>query len=401
MSARENAGNVLKEIGGNLPLDRLKDEAKNAVGAAGEKALSTAGDKVKQATGSLNEITEGGGVVGRAAKEGAQTAAKGESPVKGAIAGGAKGVKDKVMSVFTGGGSDPSRSVNIIESVEVGVPIDVAYNQWTQFHEQSDYMRKVKNVDTPEDTEVKYTAKILWSTRTWTATVIEQIPDTHIVWRSEGEKGHVDGTVSFHELAPRLTKVIVVLEYYPQGLFEKTGNIWRAQGRRARSDLRHFARHVQTRSILEPEDLEGWRGEIRDEEVVRTHDEVVEEEEQQAQEARDEESEGGEETSAEGEAPEEGEEYPEDEYAEEDYPEDEDAEEGSEEDPEAESEEEAPEDEYVEEEPADEEYAEEEYDEEPAEEEPADEEEYVEEEPAEDDVPEEELDDEELAEEER
>ncbi len=371
MSAREGAGKALKEIGGELPLDRLKDEARNAFGALGDKAISTAGEKVKDATGALNGITDNGGVVGKATKEGAKAAAQDENPLKGAVAGGAKGVKDKIVSTFTGGGKDPSHSVNIIESVEVGVPLSVAYNQWTQFHEQSDYMRKVENVDTPEDNQVKYTAKIFMSSRTWTATVIEQIPDQHIVWRSEGEKGHVDGTISFHELAPRLTKVIVVLEYYPKGFFEKTGNIWRAQGRRARSDLRHYARHVQTRTILEPDEAEGWRGEIRDEEVVRTHDEVVEEEQQQA-EAN------------------ETEEYPEDEYAEdeeysdeepedEEYVEDEEADEASEEDPEGED---------VEEEPVDEEYVE---DEDVPEEEPAEDEEYVEE-----DVPEDELDDEEV-----
>lgn len=361
MSARDNAGTVLKEIGSSLPLDRLKDEAKNALDAAGDKAVSTASDKVKDVTGSLNGIADGGGVVGKAAKGGAAAADQGDSPVKGALAGGMKGVKDKVVSTFTGGGNDPSHSVNIIESVEVGVPVDVAYNQWTQFHEQSDYMRKVENVDTPEDTEVEYTAKILWSTRTWTATVIEQIPDTHIVWRSEGEKGHVDGTVSFHELAPRLTKVIVVLEYYPKGFFEKTGNIWRAQGRRARSDLRHFARHVMTRSILEQDDLEGWRGEIRDEEVQRTPEEVAEDEAQ--------ETEGGEAPTDEAPADEES---PDEEYS--DEPEGEPVEE-----PEGE-----PEDEYGEEDP-DEEYAEEpedeplDEDEEYAEEEPAEDEEYVEE----------------------
>ncbi len=370
MSARDNAGTVLKEIGSSLPLDRLKDEAKNALDAAGDKAVSTASDKVKDVTGSLNGITDGGGVVGKAAKDGAAAAAQGDSPVKGALAGGMKGVKDKVVSTFTGGGNDPSHSVNIIESVEVGVPVDVAYNQWTQFHEQSDYMRKVENVDAPEDTEIEYTAKILWSTRTWTATVIEQIPDTHIVWRSEGEKGHVDGTVSFHELAPRLTKVIVVLEYYPGGFFEKTGNIWRAQGRRARSDLRHFARHVMTRSILEPDELEGWRGEIRDEEVERTHEDVVEEEQEQQEEPEE-----GEESAESEEAP-----------AEDESPEEQDAEA-----------EEAPEEEYAD----DEEYAEDEEpeeDEEAPEEEYAEDEEYEDEEPAED-VPEEELDDEELTEE--
>lgn len=323
MSARDNAGSVLKEIGSDLPFDRLKDEARNVVEAAGDKAISTAGDKVKDATGSLTGIADGGGVIGKAGKEGAKAAAEGESPVKGAVAGGLEGVKDKVASVFTGGGADPSRSVNIIESVEVGVPIHVAYNQWTQFHEQADYMRKVEGVDAPEDNEIEYTAKILWSTRTWTATVIEQLPDTHIIWRSEGKKGHVDGTVSFHELAPRLTKVIVVLEYYPDGFFEKTGNIWRAQGRRARSDLRHFARHVMTRSILEPEELEGWRGEIRDEEVQTTHEEAVEAEQEQDEAPPDED-------------------VPEDEEAEEELPEDEEAEE------------ELPEDELDEEEPDDE-----------------------------------------------
>lgn len=348
MSARENAGNILKEIGDELPTDRLKDEAKNALGAAGDKAISTAGEKVKDATGALDGITEGGGVVGRAAKEGAESAAEGDSPVKGALAGGVKGVKDKVVSAFTGGGSDPSHSVNIIESVEVGVPIDVAYNQWTQFHEQPDYMRKVENVDTPEDTEVEYTAKILWSSRTWTATVIEQIPDTHIIWRSEGEKGHVDGTVSFHELAPRLTKVIVVLEYYPGGFFEKTANLWRAQGRRARSDLRHFARHVMTRSILEPDELEGWRGEIRDEEVQRTPEEVAEDEQAEEQEADR------------GDTP------PEDEAPEEEYADEEPVEEPEGEPEDEDVEEEPLEDEYAEARPEDEEYVEE--DEEPVDE---------------------------------
>ncbi len=351
MTARDSAGSILKEIGSNLPVDRLRDEAKNALSAAGERAVSSAGDKVKQATTSLNDVTDGGGVLGKAGAEGAKAAAEGDSPAKGAVVGGLKGMKDKVVSAFTGGGTDPSHSVNIIESVEVGVPIDVAYNQWTQFHEQADYMRKVESVDTPEDTEVEYRAKILWSSRTWTATIIEQIPDEHIVWRSEGEKGHVDGTISFHELAPRLTKVIAVLEYYPKGFFEKTGNIWRAQGRRARSDLRHFARHVQTRTILEPDEAEGWRGEIRDEEVVRTPEEVAEDE----QAERDDSYEGGEEPQE-----------PEEDYAEGEYEEEAPAEEEGEYEEEAPAEEEG---EYEEEAPAEEEIpADEEYeDEEPEE----------------------------------
>src|SRR6185437_11392088 len=100
--------------------------------------------------------------------------------------------------------------------------------------------------------------------------ITEQVPDQRIVWKSQGEKGHVDGAVTFHELAPELTRVLVVLEYHPGGVVESTGNLWRAQGRRVRLELKHFRRHVMTQVILHPDEIEGWRGEIRDGEVVQS-----------------------------------------------------------------------------------------------------------------------------------
>ena len=107
---------------------------------------------------------------------------------------------------------------------------------------------------------------------------MEQVPDSHIVWKSNGAKGHVDGAVTFTALGLNLTRVLLVMEYYPQGLFERIGNIWRAQGRRARLEFQHFRRHAMTDALLHPDDLEGWRGEIRDSEIVKTHEELLEEE---------------------------------------------------------------------------------------------------------------------------
>jgi hypothetical protein len=143
-------------------------------------------------------------------------------------------------------------------------------------------MKQVESVDAQDDEDTKTTwkAQVFWSHRTWEATVLEQSPDERIVWRSKGEKGHVDGAVTFHELGPNLTRILVVLEYYPQGFMERTGNLWRAQGRRARLEIKHFRRHVMTRTILNPDEVEGWRGVIEDGEIVKTHDEVVEEEQQ-------------------------------------------------------------------------------------------------------------------------
>jgi uncharacterized membrane protein len=358
--AEKNSG--LKGVLDELPVDRLKDEIRSGLGALGEKAVESAGQRLTDLTGRLSDVADGGGVVGKAAKKAAKEGAKGGNPAKGALAGGLGGVKDKVKEKLGGGGGGGekgTRSTNIIEEIDVGVPVSVAYNQWTQFQDFSGFMKKVEDVDQQDDNKVTFKAQVFWSHRTWEATIIEQVPDEKIVWRSKGEKGHVDGAVTFHELAPNLTRILVVLEYYPQGLFERTGNLWRAQGRRARLELKHFRRHVMTEVIQEPDELEGWRGEIRDSEVVRSHDEVVEEEQQAEDESPDDEYD---ESDAEGDE-DEGE--PEDEYAEEGEPE--------------ESEEESEDEEYAEDEPEDE-YAEEEESEESEEEEPEDEE-YAEDEP--------------------
>src|SRR5690606_12970486 len=83
----------------------------------------------------------------------------------------------------------------------------------------------------------------------------------------------VDGAVTFHELAPDLTRIIVNLQYHPKGFVEQVGNMWRAPGRRVRLELKHFARHVMNEAILHPDELQGWRGEIHDGEVTKGPDE--------------------------------------------------------------------------------------------------------------------------------
>ena len=91
--------------------------------------------------------------------------------------------------------------------------------------------------------------------------------------------------MSFTALGPNLTRVLLVLEYWPKGLFERTGNLWRAQGRRARLEFKHFRRYAMTNVLLRQEEVEGWRGEIRDSEVVKTHEEALEEEQAQQEES--------------------------------------------------------------------------------------------------------------------
>ncbi|WP_051441490.1 SRPBCC family protein [Arthrobacter sp. H14] len=182
-------------------------------------------------------------------------------------------------------GNKEQKVVNLVEWIDVGVPVTVAYNQWTQFEEWSDFMKKVENVefqDQEEAGKLKFKGQAFLSHREWEATIKEMVPDDRIIWKSTGKKGHLDGSVTFHEYGPRLTRICIVVEYFPQGLFEKTGQIWRAVGRRVRVEMKRYVRHVMTTTILDPDAAEGWRAEIRDEEIVRTHDEVVEQEAQEA-----------------------------------------------------------------------------------------------------------------------
>lgn len=260
----------------------LVREVRNLVSAAGERAADAASQKISSATGRLTEYASGQSGAGLAAAvTGAKKMAEGKSPLRAAFSGGLTGLKEKVKGMFGGGKGGKGKKLkvtNIEETLDVGVPVRVAYNQWTQYEDFPSFMKKVENVDRPSDEKTNWKAQVFWSHRTWEATTIQQIPDYNIVWRSKGPKGHVDGAVTFHEMLPNMTRIMLVMEYYPQGLFERTGNLWRAQGRRARLEFKHFRRHVMTQTILNPDEVEGWRGEIRDGQVVKDHETAINEE---------------------------------------------------------------------------------------------------------------------------
>ncbi|MFC5744138.1 SRPBCC family protein [Actinomadura rugatobispora] len=190
-------------------------------------------------------------------------------------------LKEKMSRGQGSGGAKKVKVTNIEEHIDIGASRRLVYDQWTRFQDYPQFMKKVVSVDQAADEKLNWKAKIFWSSRKWESTIVEQVPDRHIIWRSTGDKGHVDGAVSFHKIAPNLTRVLLVLEYHPQGLFERTGNLWRAQGRRVRLELKHFRRHVMTQALLDPDRVEGWRGEIHDSEVVKSHDDTVAEEEKE------------------------------------------------------------------------------------------------------------------------
>jgi uncharacterized membrane protein len=286
-SAGKAAGGISKA----LPTDELRGAFGSLLGAVGQRAVGSLHDKVG---GMAERLTDYAGDQGNsslvAAVTGAKDVAEGKSPTRALFGAGAAGLKDKMKNLFGGGkgGSKKLKVTNIVESIDVGVPVRVAYNQWTEFADFPSFMKKVENVEQQEDEKLSWKAQVWWSHRTWESTISSQVPDDHIVWKSKGDKGHVDGSVTFHSLAPNLTRILLNLEYHPQGMFERTGNLWRAQGRRTRLELKHFHRHVMNETILHPDEIEGWRGVIEDGEVVKDHETAVREEQEQQEDTSDE-----------------------------------------------------------------------------------------------------------------
>ncbi|MFF8877911.1 SRPBCC family protein [Streptomyces flaveolus] len=293
-SAASSAGkaakkNPLADVAQSEAADRLKAEVQDYLAAQVTRLLTGVGTKLGETTGKLNDIAEGNSPgFAKLALDGGRKLAEGKSPVRAALEVGAGKVKDNVVGAFKnlgggkgkkkkGGGQKPTV---IIEYVDVGVPLRTAYDQWTQYQDFSTFAKGVKSASRADDTSSDWQLKVFWSNRSWKAKTTEQVPDDRISWTSEGAKGTTKGVVSFHKLADSLTRVILVIEYYPSGLFEKTGNIWRAQGRRARLDLKNYVRHITFKGEAD----DGWRGEIRDGEVVRSHEDAVAEEEQEEQE---------------------------------------------------------------------------------------------------------------------
>ncbi|WP_031517803.1 SRPBCC family protein [Streptomyces sp. NRRL F-5123] len=270
---------------GPTGLDDFREQFGHFLNDLTQGWVDKASGKVSDLTDRLSDVAEGkddggGGLLGIGSR-----VMHGDSPLKATVSQKAKDAKDsvvgKVKSAVGGGGGGAGKggnlkAVNIVESLDVGVPLRTAYDQWTQFEDFSDFTKGVRGVSQEDDTETTWNLKVGPSSRSWKATIQEQIPDERIVWTSEGEKGSTTGCVSFHELGPQLTRILVVVEYTPAGFFEKTANLWRAQGRRLRLDLKHVGRHI---TLHADEELEGWRGEVRDGEVVRSHEEGLEDDE--------------------------------------------------------------------------------------------------------------------------
>ena len=85
----------------------------------------------------------------------------------------------------------------IEDSIEVRVPVQQVYNQWTQFEEFPKFMEGIQSVQQLDDTHVRWVAEVRGESRQWTTEIIEQQPDARIAWKTIDGEVRNDGVVTF------------------------------------------------------------------------------------------------------------------------------------------------------------------------------------------------------------
>ena len=146
----------------------------------------------------------------------------------------------------------------IEQSIEVNVPLETAYNQWTQFEEFPQFMDGVESVTQLDDTHLRWVASVAGKTREWQAEIVEQLPDERVAWRAQDRQGP-DGVATFHKLDEGRSRVTVQLEWEPEGLTEELGSAIGADSRRVQADLERFKELIESRGV----ESGAWRGEVK------------------------------------------------------------------------------------------------------------------------------------------
>ena len=151
----------------------------------------------------------------------------------------------------------------IEQSIEVDVPVTTAYNQWTQFEEFPQFMEGVDEVRQLDATHLHWVVSHKGKQHEFDTEISEQRPDERVAWRTTDGTSHA-GVVTFHRLDENRCKVMVQMDWEPEGMLETLGAALGSDDRRVKDDLDRFKEMIESRGAAQG----GWRGEVERGDVV-------------------------------------------------------------------------------------------------------------------------------------
>lgn len=146
----------------------------------------------------------------------------------------------------------------VIETIDVDVPVSIAYNQWTQFESFPHFLDFVESIEQVDDTHTHWKVSVAGAKREFDATITEQHPDERVAWNSTGGDENHAGVVTFHKLADDKSRVTVQLDWEPSGVLEKVGAAVGVDDHIVKTDLKKFKEFIE-----DPANQNGgWRGSV-------------------------------------------------------------------------------------------------------------------------------------------
>jgi uncharacterized membrane protein len=146
---------------------------------------------------------------------------------------------------------------NVVEHIDVKVPVGTAYNQWTQFEEFPEFMEGVKSVTQTDDTHLHWIAEVAGKEKEWDAEITEQHPDERVAWNATSGADNA-GVVTFHRIDDETTRVTLQMDVDPEGMVENVGTALGFLERRVKGDLERFKEFIERRGT----ESGAWRGEV-------------------------------------------------------------------------------------------------------------------------------------------
>lgn len=141
--------------------------------------------------------------------------------------------------------------------IDVNVPVTVAYNQWTQFEEFPRFMEGVEEVRQISEKDLHWRVNMGGKRKKFETVITEQLPDQRIAWKTRGGTENA-GVVTFHRLNDAATRIMLQMEYQPEGIVEEIGDYLGIAARRIQRDLAHFKEYVEERGA----ESGAWRGTV-------------------------------------------------------------------------------------------------------------------------------------------
>ena len=108
----------------------------------------------------------------------------------------------------------------VVKSIEVDVPVSVAFEEWTRFEDLPRFMHGVVAVRQIDDRHLTWRAQVFGVERVWELEITEILPQRAIAWSScAGPKNQ--GAILLEPLSPFGTRVIMEIRSDPAGLVEE------------------------------------------------------------------------------------------------------------------------------------------------------------------------------------